>query len=1542
MLKSKMLARWWRPLALGVTAILGLAVRLYGLDWDQMLPRYAWLAHLYGADAAQGTNFHPDERQIMYQVVKLSWPTSWAQFFDQAHSPLNPHFFAYGTFPLYLLASVGNLLSHISSTLADFAHLTLTGRVLNALFDTGTILLTAWLALLLTSRRPADHASANGSSGTSFVYSAQSWSVALLAAACVAFTPFEVQQAHFYTVDTLLLFFVLLTLLACVKLIHTERPVRWALVAGLGFGLGLATKTSAAPLILPLLIALGLRLYQRRDFWEFIIPLIYAVCATILVFVIAMPYALLDFGEFSQQVAYQGDLARGLIDLPYVRQFAGTIPVIYELQNLVLWGLGLALGVVALAGLLWVCWRLWRHEMVSWLVPLSWVLIYAGINCTFYTKYMRYLLPIYPPLVLMGACMLISLASLNTTGWPAMRARVVKIGSYVLIGLVLACTLFQCLALDNVYSQPNTRIQASLWMYQHLKPGTLLTYEQWDDSLPVPIAGYDPALYPQAAYTDAQGQSTVGLDLYGPDTPEKAQMIASILMQVGAITMPTDRLDKSIPRLPARYPLTIHYYQLLFSGQLGFHLAAQFEVRPSFLGITLDDSSADESYTVFDHPNARIFVRDNPFPFQTPEQIVAKLLQGVRLPPPNPQQTGIQKSLLLSPQQIADNQNSPPFAQQFPAASPANQWPVLFWWLALAILGLLAYPLAFLVLRGLSDRGYLFAKVLGLLLLAYLCWLLSNWRLAAFSHSSALLVTFLLAGASLLLVLWLRKTFWAFLRERWRLLLLEECLFTLAFLLFVLIRSFDPDLWQPFLGGEKPMELAFLNGMLRSSSMPPLDPWFAGGTINYYYYGYVLVATLIKLTGIVPTTAFNLAIPTLFALTFTGSFALVYSFSRRVPVALLGGYLVALLGNLDGAVQVFQQLAQLVRHLPVPAFSYWQSSRVIPFTINEFPFWSFLFADLHPHVIAMPLTVLLLGLLASFFLDRLHREEEGGQGQLHWEADDVRERNDREGEDGEAGKLASNSPMPTHRVGGAACLPSTYTVERQLACLSSFPTSRGWRVMLRMSGVLGGLRATGGMSGVLRGWRVISFAIARTHSLFYLLAAFVFGTISCVNPWDMPVCALVLGAALLIDAFYVHRGEEPLSRWIALGKRLCVYALLCALSYLFFWPFYASYQQLYVNGIGLVSQATGLADYLHVSGFWLFLVASFLLFELYRWWGQVAGARPHSFSAHLWREPAWKRVCFYTFACACILSSAALLGTRVLLGLLLALGLLLFFLHGVRSPHSRDEKTWNARARYTYLLILIGLALSVGIELVYIRDFLDGGDYARMNTFFKFSMQIWIYFALGGALAISYLWRNLRGFVKRAWSLLLLLLLACGSIFLVSGTYARVQDHQGWIAYQQPSGSANYVPTLDGFAFVRAWYPGDAQAIAWLNEHVAGSPVILEAATPYDFTWGGRVSVYTGLPDVVGWLGHEGEQRYQDQPVNRLTDVGIIYSTPDPALALELLHHYNVRYIYVGDLERQAYAPQSNAGLAKFDRMVQNGLLSLVYRQDGVTIYLVP
>ena len=1430
--KLKIVIRW-RPLALFGIAFLGFALRLYGLDWDQMQARYGLLLRIYGANYALGNNFHPDERQILFHVVQLSWPHSLAQFLDAAASPLNPHFFAYGSLPLYLLATIGNLLSHISPTLANFANLTLTGRVLNALFDTGTILLTGCLGLVLTSDRTPGRRYA--------------WSVALLAAALVAFTPLQLQLSHFYTVDTMLLFFVTLTIFACVVLVDSDKPVRWSLIAGLGYGLALATKFSAAPLAVPLFVALAIRWY-RHGLFSIIEPFIYSLCAALVSFLIAMPYALLDRTEFIQQVAVQGDLARGTLDLPYVRQFAGTTPFIYQTQNMIVWGMGLMLGLAIIAGFLWLCWRVWKRNAGPWLVVLSWVVVYGAITGSFYVKFMRYMLPLYPFLTLMAASVLIELlrfsrereksANSSVAGSSILISGFVTFLPYLVIVLALAGTIFQGLALLNVYSQPNTRIQASRWIFQHLKPGSVLTYEQWDDALPVTVDNLDASMYPQASYVDASGNPQQGLDLYGDDTTAKAQQLANILPTVDALTMASDRLDKSIPRLPCRYPLTIHYYQLLFSGQLGFHLAAQFENHPNLLGITLNDSNADESYSVFDHPTSRIFVRDNPYPY-TSEQLFQKLLQGVQLPPPCASISGAQRSLLLSAQQIAEDQQSPPFGSQFPANSMSNSFPILIWWLMLMLLGLLVFPLVFTAFRGLTDRGYIFSKTLGILFLAYFTWMLAYLHLVAFSHLSTLIVLAVLLFLASLLFVWQRRIIKAFLLQRWKLLLIEEAIFTLAFLLFVGIRSLNPDLWHIYFGGEKPMELAFLNAVLRSPYMPPYDPWFAGGYINYYYYGYVIFGACIKLTGIVPGVAFNLAIPTIFALTFTGVTTLVYSFSRSFPIAMLGGYFAALIGNFDGLLQLKDQFFALFSKVHMPLFDYWRSSRIIPFTINEFPFWSFLFADLHPHVIDLPIAVLMLGIVGNLLLSSNQKNDSSSE--------------------------------------------------------------RKWG-----------------------------------NALLYILAAFILGTIACVNPWDMPVYALILGVALIIHKLQELRVEPKKVWFISLAFTLLSFVLLCGLSYFFYWPFYATYQQLYVNGLGLVSKGTSLGDYLTISGLWIFIALSYFLLELYRWWARMQNskARAQGRNTLVIGKVSTRYLTGYLLLCGAALIFAALLGLKILLALLIVLGLFLFV---TRLKETRLSK-FDAETRFIYILLLLGLCISLGLEVVYVRDFLDGGDYERMNTVFKFSMQAWLCFAIGGALAVQRLWNLLRGFVRNSWVVIFFVLVLGSSVFLTAGTTSRIRDHQVWVEAQPPSQSANYTPSLDGLAFIRSWFPGDEKAIAWLNTNVAGSPVILEAAAPVSYQWFNRVSIYTGLPDVLGWADHVGEQRYSDQPLNRVTDIGIMYTTPDAVQAIVLLRFYHVRYIYVGELERQAYAQQSTAGLDKFDHMVGD-TLRMVYRSDGVTIY---
>jgi hypothetical protein len=593
----KIIIRWQLIALFGLT-LLGLVLRLYGLNWDE------------------GNSFHPDERQILFHVQALSWPDSLAQFSDPANSPLNPHFFAYGSFPLYLLASIGNILSHFYPAINSLANLTLVGRVLSALFDSGTILLTGCLGFLLADDATPERRHA--------------WALALFSATLVTFTPLQIQLAHFYAFDSLLLFFIVLTILACVALVKSDKPLRWSILVGLGYGLALATKFSAAPLAVPILVALLLR-WRKHDLFSSVLALLIIICVTWISFLIAMPYAFLDLPNFVKQVADQGSLARGSLDLPYVRQFAGTIPYVYEIQNMILWGMGLMLGLVAFGSLLWFVWRIWRRNAGLWLIVLSWVLVYGAITGSFYVKFMRYMLPLYPFLTLMGAALLLALAVGLTPARGAYSRKILTAVPAVAILLVLLGTMFQGLALLNVYSQPSTRIVASLWIYNHIRPGSVFTYEQWDDALPYVVGDHVPYIYAQLTYPDANGQPQTGLDLYGDDTTAKARQLANLLPKVDVLTMATDRLDKSIPRLPLRYPLTIHYYELLFSGQLGFHVAAQFQNHPNLFGITLDDSNADESYSVFDHPTVRIFVRDNPYPY-TADQLFQKLLDGVQLP----------------------------------------------------------------------------------------------------------------------------------------------------------------------------------------------------------------------------------------------------------------------------------------------------------------------------------------------------------------------------------------------------------------------------------------------------------------------------------------------------------------------------------------------------------------------------------------------------------------------------------------------------------------------------------------------------------------------------------------------------------------------------------------------------------------------------------------------------------------------------------------------------------------------------------------------
>ena len=182
-----------------------------------------------------------------------------------------------------------------------------------------------------------------------------------------------------------------------------------------------------------------------------------------------------------------------------------------------------------------------------------------------------------------------------------------------------------------------------------------------------------------------------------------------------------------------------------------------------------------------------------------------------------------------------------------------------------------------------------FGKAVGLLLVSWGGWLIASTRLAPFTWWELLIVIVLLAVASVVIYNrnWLQ--FKRFIQIRWRLLLLEEGLFWVFFAFMLIVRMHNPDLWHPFLGGEKPMDVAYLTAMVRTPYFPSYDPWFAGGYINYYYFGFVFAAALIHLTGVVPYTAYNLAVPTFYAMTALGGFSVVFNLAaiwqKRRPVS---------------------------------------------------------------------------------------------------------------------------------------------------------------------------------------------------------------------------------------------------------------------------------------------------------------------------------------------------------------------------------------------------------------------------------------------------------------------------------------------------------------------------------------------------------------------------------------------------------------------------------------------------------------------------------
>ena len=663
------------------------------------------------------------------------------------------------------------------------------------------------------------------------------------------------------------------------------------------------------------------------------------------------------------------------------------------------------------------------------------------------------------------------------------------------------------------------------------------------------------------------------------------------------------------------------------------------------------------------------------------------------------------------------------------------------------------------------------------------------------------------------------------------------------------------------------MDMSYFTAVVKSTTFPPYDPWLAGGYLNYYYWGFVYVGTLTKLLGIVPGMAYNLILPILYSFTGLGVFSLAHnlvkwsidngqwSMINERLAWLAGGVatgLAVVAGNL-GEMRVFMTAwdrastlppdsNQFMRLLdgalnvlggtPTPLYPgdwFWTATRAIAVTegevqpITEFPFFTFLYGDLHAHMMALPLTILALG----------------------------------------------------------------------------------WGIGL----VLQGQEKRATVWSTLGQWGTAVLAL---------------GVLYPTNSWDFPTYAVIFTLAILLWNWRLHGWTL-----VALTRALYQTAVVIGLAIVAYYPFWANFGTGYTSISLWEGSKTSMGDYLVVYGLFLFILVTFIATEFKQW-------------AQSWTLENLEKY------------SGVI--TLVVVGLL-PLGPVLWWMHGrgyviafIALPLillAGGMAVWATSRplsrRIVYALLASGLGLTLFVEI-----FVLDGDIGRMNTVFKFYLQVWILFSVAAGAAFAWLTpligQEWRPNSRLVWRTAVAILLAAALLYPLMATRAKWAIRMGEPEQQ--------VTTLDSLAFMEyVTYAEngrtvslnyDLEGIRWMHRHIEGSPVILEAhsGNPYRSV-GNRIAMYTGLPSVVGWDWHQRQQRTTTPGSlvsSRINEVNMLYNTTDTLLAEYLLAKYNVSYIYVGQLEWNYYAPE---GLNKFDQMVANGTLEEVYRNRGTSIYRV-
>lgn len=774
----------------------------------------------------------------------------------------------------------------------------------------------------------------------------------------------------------------------------------------------------------------------------------------------------------------------------------------------------------------------------------------------------------------------------------------------------------------------------------------------------------------------------------------------------------------------------------------------------------------------------------------------------------------------------------------------------LTWWSTIMVIGIIAFPIAFLAFRFLPDRGYSLSKMLGLLLVSYLLWIGASVHVIPNARWAIFMVLAILLIASGLLAYRIREDMVTFIKNKRHHLLTVDLVFTVAFFVALFLRSYTPGLT---FGSENALDMSVINAITRAEYFPPDDPWLSGHAhIHLHYFGHLSVAMLTTLTNIPSQVTFNLSLALFTALAATGVFGIVYNLiidkgrpATALAFALLGPLFLLVLSNIEGLFELlairgvgsagFYDLLDITgldgpreSNAWYPTEPFWWG-RAFSFETGWpdrlFPFPRLLEGELHSEVLAFPFIALVLGLALN-----LWRSEES-------------------------------------------------TV-----------------------------------------FRLLGF-----HPLDLGLLALALGGLIMVAGGDGPIYLFVLVGIFTLRAF-LSEGRVNLR---LLGRVGAFTVGLSILTVLFFLPFYFTAVGLF-RGIGFVSAPVASAPQ-HLLYMWLpaLTLATVLGVAAMRDVRRFLPASLLVIVPILLVAVPWAGNLLIGGGASALLDEIGDRGDKWIA--IFVVVVVLFLILMALVHHLIDGKDEKRAPVSVFVLGLAALAvlLILGVEFYWVRDPFTSPDFIpRFNTLIKFAFQSWWLMSIAGAFGLHYFLRTLRRGSVLSWvgstslGVVVAIVLAAGFIYPVFAIFHFTNSFDSPLEAIESG-------RLDGLSFMEF---NDREAILWLLDEVDGTPTILEAVgDPY--TNFARVSSYTGLPTVLGSPVHEfwfHAGSYEPQGT-RLADVERAYNSTDPAEAQAILGRYDVRYVFVGLLERQLYP---EAGLAKFA-----GFMDVVFQNENVTIY---